>query len=92
MSLRSCPAEIDAAPRLSLARDPSGNMRVESCLVCFGRQGPELGLVIGINELGERIIAHTGGDEQTLAQLMSADPIGLQGAIRQENGVNPIEL
>jgi hypothetical protein len=67
-------------------------MRVESYTVGFGRLGPELGLVIGINERGERIIAPTGGDEQTLAQLMSADPIGQQGAVGQENGVNLIEL
>lgn len=85
-------SRIDAAPLLSLAEDPSGNMTIESYTVGFGRQGPKLGLVIGMNERGQRIIANTGSDEQALAQLMSADPIGQQGVVRQENGVNLIAL
>ena len=83
---------IDAAPRLSLAADPSGPATIESYTVGFGREGPKQGMVIARNDTGERIVANTASDAATLNQLMAQDPIGHSGKVRIENGINILEF
>lgn len=83
---------IDAAPRLSIAADPSGSATIETYTVSFGREGPQRGIVIARNAAGERIVANTPADESTLQQLMTQDPIGHTGNVRVEDGINILEL
>jgi acetyl-CoA C-acetyltransferase len=84
--------QIDSSPRLSLAEDPTGPAIVESYTVAFGRDGPERGIVIARNGRGERIIANTAGDTDTLEQLITLDPIGRSGQVKLQNGLNIFEI
>jgi acetyl-CoA C-acetyltransferase len=84
--------QIDAAPRLSVAADPTGKATVETYTVSFGRSGPKRGIVIARNANGERVIANTAADEATLQQLMSQDPIGHSGSVTVQDGINILEL
>jgi acetyl-CoA C-acetyltransferase len=83
---------IDDAPRLSLATDPSGTATIETYTVSFGREGPKRGIVIARNQAGERIVANTGTDADTLNQLMAQGPIGHVGNVRVEDGINIFEI
>ena len=83
---------IDAAPRLKIAADPSGPATIESYTVGFNREGPTRGIVIARNEAGERVVANTPADADTLAQLMTGDPIGQSGNVRIQEGINILEL
>jgi acetyl-CoA C-acetyltransferase len=84
--------QIDAAPRLSVAADPTGKATVETYTVSFGRSGPKRGIVIARNANGERVIANTAADEATLQQLMTQDPIGHSGSVTVQGGINILEL
>ncbi|MCB1703789.1 MAG: acetyl-CoA acetyltransferase [Halioglobus sp.] len=84
--------QVDAAPRMTIAADPSGDATIETYTVSFGREGPQRGIVIARSDAGERIVANTRADEATLQQLMSADPIGHRGRVRVEDGLNILEL
>lgn len=84
--------QIDAAPRLSVAADPTGKATIETYTVSFGRSGPKRGIVIARSAAGERVIANTREDEATLQQLMAQDPIGQSGNVRVQDGVNILEL
>ncbi len=83
---------IDAAPRLSLATNPSGPATIETYTVSFGREGPKQGIVIACNASGERVIANTASDVDTLNQLIAQDPIGHSGKVRVVDGINVLEL
>ena len=83
---------IDATPRMSLAPDPSGPATIETYTVSFGREGPTRGIIIGRNPAGERIVANTGTDADTLSQLIAQDPIGHSGNVRVEDGINLFEM
>ena len=83
---------IDATPRLSLAADPSGRATIETYTVSFGREGPKTGIVVARNDAGERIVANTSADADTLNQLMAQDPIGQSGNVLVQDGVNILEL
>lgn len=84
--------QIDAAPRLSVAADPTGKATIETYTVSFGRSGPKRGIVIARNATGERVIANTLADEATLKQLMAQDPIGITGHVSVQDGINTLEL
>ena len=58
----------------------------------FGREGPKRGIVIGRNQAGQRIVANTGTDVDTLNQLMAQDPIGHSGNVCVEDGISLFEL
>jgi len=51
-----------------------------------------MGLVIARNARGERVVANTGDDAQTLAQLLVSDPIGHAGRVTVQDGVNVFEI
>jgi acetyl-CoA C-acetyltransferase len=77
---------------MSLAADPSGRATIETYTVSFDREGPTRGIIIGRNQAGERIIANTGADADTLSQLIAQDPIGHSGNVRVEDGINLFEM
>lgn len=84
--------EIDSAPRLAVASDPSGSATIETFTVGFDREGPKRGIVIARNSAGERVVANTPDDEATLKQMMTGDPIGQTGNIHLRDGITILEL
>lgn len=84
--------QIDDLPTVMLARDPIGAATVETFTVGFDRNGPKLGIVIARNSQGERILALTRPDADTLNQLLSQDPIGARGQVIIEEGLQIFEM
>lgn len=89
---RALQQQIDAAPRLAVAADPTGSATIETWTVGFGREGAKRGIVIVRNEAGERIVANTSSDAGVLEQLVAQDPIGARGNVRVQDGVSILEL
>ncbi len=92
MDRRSLQQHIDVAPRLPVASDPAGLATIETYTVSFDREGPKRGIVIGRNPAGERIIANTSSDIDTLNQLLAQSPIGQTGKIHVKDGINLFEI
>jgi len=84
--------KVDAAQRLAIAADAAGGATIETYTVTFDREGPRRGIVVARNARGERVIANTASDADTLAQLLAEDPIGTRGNITVRDGVNILEL
>lgn len=85
-------AAIGAAPTIPPAADPTGPATVETFTVAFSRDGPKKGIVIARNDAGERIVANTDNDEQTLNGLLDNDPIGQRGSVTVADGTNRLSL
>jgi len=83
---------IDAAPRMTVAANPTGNATIESWTVGFSREGPKRSIVIARNDAGERIVANTESDGGTLERLIAADPIGQRGKVHVQDGINILAL
>jgi acetyl-CoA C-acetyltransferase len=62
-----------------LTESPNGNGTIETYTVLHGRNGVERALVIGRLEDGNRFIAETPNDEQTLRHMMDREMIGASG-------------
>lgn len=84
--------QIDNLPKLSLATDPSGAATVEAFTFAFDRNGPKQGIVIARNDVGERVLAYTRSDKETLNQLLNEDMAGRVGQVSIVEGVNIIDL
>lgn len=93
-AINSAPLQsaVDAIPLVPLAVDATGPATVETFTVAFGREGPKQGIVIARNDAGERIVANTGDEEETLTSLLDEDPIGQRGNVTVENGINRLTL
>jgi acetyl-CoA C-acetyltransferase len=83
---------IDAAPRLAVAADASGKATIDTWTVSFGRSGPKRGIVLARNEAGERVIANTASDSDTLQQFIAQNPIGHSGHVHIRDGINILEM
>lgn len=84
--------QIDDLPCLSLAADPVGTAIVEAFTVAFDRHGPKSGIVIAKNLTGERILAYTRADADTLNHLLKEDPVGRSGQVSVEDGINILDF
>jgi acetyl-CoA C-acetyltransferase len=84
--------QIDDLPKVSLASNPSGPATVETFTVIFGRKGPKSGIVVAKNKEGERILAFTRSDTDSLNALLSEDPLGRTGQVTVEDGTNLFEF
>lgn len=82
--------EIDQGPRTYLEKDYEGEVSIETCTVAHGKDGPKEGYIIARNKAGNRIIANTGQDGDTLERLMVtlmvADPVGIRGHVERKGG------
>ncbi len=75
-------AEIDAMESPTVTETPDGAATIETYTVCFGRNGPERGIVIGrLDENGHRFVANTPDDAGTLNDLMENDSMGRSGTV-----------
>ncbi|MEH6589682.1 MAG: acetyl-CoA acetyltransferase [Halioglobus sp.] len=80
--------KIDEMPTVTLAESPSGPAIVETFTVSFSRHGPKTGIVVARNRQGQRILALARTDADSLNQLLAEDPIGREGQVIIEDGVN----
>ncbi|MEN3950166.1 acetyl-CoA acetyltransferase [Iodidimonas sp. SYSU 1G8] len=80
--------EIDGLPDVPFTETPSGSGTIETYTVCFGRGGPERGIVIGRLGDGTRFIANTPTDAATLNGLMDRESLGRPGTVTSAEGRN----
>ncbi len=73
--------DIDAMKHPRFETEPSGTGKVETYTVVHGRDGPNMGIIVGWLENGDRFIAHTDNDAETLNRLMTNDPLGARGNV-----------
>ncbi len=81
-------AEIDAMPHPELAVEADGAATVETYTVVYGREGvPELGIVIGRLEDGQRFIANVPAEARDLLDAMTQrEFVGERGSVRRDAG------
>jgi acetyl-CoA C-acetyltransferase len=84
--------QIESGPRVTPAAQPEGSASVETYTVAFDREGPKKGIVVARNAQGERIIANSSSDEDTLKAMVDKNPIGQQGNITTREGINIFEF
>lgn len=92
-----CQQEVNALPPVRVAKEPAGRAMVESYCVRYGRQGPQLGVVIGKlldgPMAGCRFIANTAADDKaTLMAFVDGDPIGVVGRVECVRGKGVFRL
>lgn len=85
-------ARVDQGPRVPPAADPAGPATVETYTVAFDRNGPKQGIVFARNAAGERLVANTADDPQSLQSLLENDPIGQTGRVHCAEGRNIFTL
>ncbi|MEZ5568532.1 MAG: acetyl-CoA acetyltransferase [Halioglobus sp.] len=85
-------ARIDQGPRVVPAADPAGPATVETYTVAFDRNGPKQGIVFARNAAGERLVANTPDDPQSLQHLLAEDPVGHAGHVHCDEGRNIFTL
>lgn len=82
-------AEIDSMESPAVDEAPDGPAKVETYTVCFGRKGPERGIVIGrLNETGHRFVANTPSEPEILQSLIEQDSLGRPGVVSSNDGMN----
>jgi acetyl-CoA C-acetyltransferase len=80
--------EIDSLADVPFTETPSGSARIETYTVCFGKAGPERGIVIGRLTDGTRFVANTPADAATLNGLMEKDSLDRPGTVTAHEGKN----
>jgi acetyl-CoA C-acetyltransferase len=81
--------EIDKAPKVAIVDAPKGRAAIETYAVLHGKSGPESGVLFGrLASTGERFVAVTPGDAQTLQRIEAVDALGLPGTVSQVGGKN----
>jgi acetyl-CoA C-acetyltransferase len=82
-SFRKCSSDalqaaVDALPAPPATYDADGPATIETYTVVYGKTGPSYAVVIGrLAATGQRFLANTqDGDDETLQQMLDADPIG----------------
>ena len=82
-------AEIDAMESPEFTQRPAGAAAVETYALCYGRNGPERGIVIGrLAGSGKRFIANTPNDAAALEDFGSREALGRRGAVSTRDGMN----
>jgi acetyl-CoA C-acetyltransferase len=82
-------AELDALPKAPFTETPAGEAMIETYTIMHGKQGPELGIVIGReNASGKRFIANTASDATTLIDLQEKEGLGRPGSVKREGARN----
>jgi len=77
---------IDELPRPLVDERPSGEAKIETYTVANGRDGPEVGIVIGrLNENNNRFIAITKSDND-LDKLMNEECLNRDCSVKQSEG------
>ncbi len=80
--------ELDAMAHPRFDPYPSGKGQVETYTVVHGRDGPNMGLIVGRLENGDRFIAHSESDPATLQKMMEMDMLGATGTVTPGDKTN----
>jgi len=79
-------AELDRQPKAPLTASPSGSAIIETYTIMHDRKGPSYGLVLGrLKESGERFVANTPSDNETLIRLRDKESLNLPGSVKTVN-------
>lgn len=82
-------SEIDAMKSPIFEETPAGSAKIETYTVCFGRNGPERGIIVGrLDQDGRRFIANTPAAPAALQSLLDQDSLGRSGTVSSEGGQN----
>ena len=85
--------EIDSLSYPSFTEHPSGPAAIETYTVCFDREGPNRGIVVGRQHSdNKRFIANTSDHKDFLQYFTQQEPIGSAGQVRQHEGKNLFEF
>ena len=81
--------EIDKQAKHAFTNTPNGDAVIETYAVLHGKNGPEAGVLFGkLASTGERFVAQTPADAQTLQRLEAVEALGLPGTVSQVDGRN----
>lgn len=81
--------EIDRAPKVACNDQPHGAATIETYAVLHGKNGPEKSVLFGrLDSTGERFVANTPTDSDTLSRLEVLDAIGTAGDVSRVDGRN----
>lgn len=91
--LRESPAsyqtQIDNMASPAFTETPSGGATVETYTVCCKQGIPQRGIVIGrLDGSGERFVANTPDNVDTLQLMMAEEYLGRQGTVESAEGLN----
>jgi acetyl-CoA C-acetyltransferase len=87
------PADVSSAPApLSVVPEVSGPATVETYTVLYARDGaPARGIVLGRTEAGQRFVANTPDDRDTLEAFVAVENVGRSGRVSFRDGRNRFE-
>ncbi len=81
--------EIDVMESPEFTRQPKGGATVETYTICYGRSGPERGIVIGrLTGSRKRFIANTLNNAAVLEGFRSREALGRRGEVFARDGMN----
>lgn len=81
-------AKIEALDYPVVNHQPQGPAVVEAATVSCQKGVPSTGIVVGKLSNGERFVAHTQSDENSLQRLMRSDVVGCSGTVTAAEPVN----
>jgi len=82
-------AQINAMPSPEFIEAPNGAAKIETYTVCFDKENPVRGIVIGrLLATDQRFIANTASDATTLKQMMQDDFLTRSAAVVSSGGLN----
>jgi acetyl-CoA C-acetyltransferase len=76
--------KLNATKSPPFTAEPNGPAEIETYTVIYGREGPELGIVIGRTSAGERFFANTPADTALLEQMTREEQIGRKGNVTHD--------
>ena len=81
--------QIDSAEAPPFTGSPEGSARIETYTICFDREGPCRGIVIGrLDSTDQRFLADLPADPQLMLRLVEREAVGLPGSVSQHQGRN----
>jgi acetyl-CoA C-acetyltransferase len=81
--------QVDSAPVPPFTESPQGAARIETYTVCFDRDGPQRGFVIGrLDSTDQRFLADLPADLLLLQKLVEQEAVGLPGRVGPQQGRN----
>jgi len=81
--------EVDLSPVPAFTESPLGAAKIETYTVCFDRNGPQRGFVVGrLASTDQRFLADLPTEVLLLQELLKQEAIGLRGSVVQQNGRN----
>jgi acetyl-CoA C-acetyltransferase len=80
--------EIDNDKGPPVAEVATGAARIETYTVMHDRKGPSYAILFGRLDNGHRFIANTPPDRSLLQEMVDGDPIGQQGRVAHQDGLN----